>query len=103
MSKLLIIPKAAAELFSVMSETKKHEGAVKLVSGYMWVNESSVPTVCAYGVCDKVCPFDSAKHLVCVLEENNVTHAYFEMLHSGHGLQNDTYICRSNSSVTRTK
>lgn len=50
----MIIPKAAAELFSVMSETKSYGKAVKPISGYMWVNENSVPTVCAYGACDKV-------------------------------------------------
>lgn len=92
-------PEAAVQLFSTMSGaeitvdmlgTKDYEEAVKPMSAYMWVNENSVPTVCAYGVYDKVCPFDSVKHLVNALEENGVTYEYFELPHSGHGLQNDT-------------
>ena len=92
-------PEAAAGLFGIMAGTQitadmigteEYEAAVKPISAYMWVNETSVPTVCAYGAYDKVCPFDSAKHLIRALEENHVTHAYFEMPHSGHGLQNDT-------------
>ena len=89
---------AAAGLFGIMAGTKitadmfgtdAYEEAIKPISGYMWVTESSVPTVCAYGVYDKVCPFDSAKHLIKALEDNNVTHTYIELPHSGHALQND--------------
>ena len=56
----------------------------------MWVDQDTVPSVIAYGVYDKVCPFDSVKHLANALEENGVTHDYFELPHSGHALQNDT-------------
>ena len=62
---------------------------VKDISADMWVDENTVPTVCAYGAQDKVCPFDSAKHLVNALEANAVPHEYFELPHSGHALQND--------------
>ena len=55
----------------------------------MWVNENSV---IAYGSHDKVCPFKTASHLVDALEENGVDYKYFEMPHSGHGLQNDDKI-----------
>lgn len=48
-----------------------------------------VPTLCAYGVCDKVCPFGTVRHLRGALEEYNVPHDYIEFPHSGHGLQND--------------
>lgn len=91
-------PEAAAGLFSIMSGTEitvdmlgteAYEEAIKPISAYMWINENSVPTVCAYGAYDKVCPFDTVKHLVNALEENNVTHEYFEFPNSGHGLQND--------------
>lgn len=94
-------PEAAVQLFSIMSGTeitvdmlgsKDYEEAVKPISAYMWINENSVPTVCAYGAYDKVCPFDSARHLVNALEENGVAYEYFEFPHSGHGLQNDTAI-----------
>lgn len=91
-------PEAAAGLFGIMSgknitpemlSTEEYETAIKDISAYIWVNENTVPTVCAYGVYDKVCPFDSSKHLIKALEENNVTYDYIEFPHSGHALQND--------------
>ncbi|MCD8007246.1 MAG: alpha/beta hydrolase [Oscillospiraceae bacterium] len=91
-------PEAAAYLFGVMAGTEidvdvlgtdEYEEIIKPISGYMWVTENSVPTVCAYGVYDKVCPFDSARWLVNALEENGITHEYIEFPHSGHALQND--------------
>lgn len=91
-------PEAAAELFSVMSGNRiteemirenDYDEEVKDISAYMWVNENSVPTLCAYGVHDKVCPFDSVRHLIRALEENHVPFDYIEFPHSGHGLQND--------------
>lgn len=92
-------PDAAAELFGVMLGTEipveilgtdEYEEMIKPISAYMWINENSVPTVCAYGVYDRVCPYDTVKHLVNALEENNVPHEYIELPHSGHALQNDT-------------
>ena len=89
---------AAAGLFSIMSgntitekmiSSGSYDEQVKNISAYMWVNENTVPTVCAYGVQDKVCPFESAKHLVNALETYNVQYEYFELPHSGHALQND--------------
>ncbi len=58
----------------------------------MWIDENSVPSVIAYGAHDRVCPFESAAHLVNALKDNGVDHKYFEMPHSGHGLQNDDKI-----------
>lgn len=92
---------AAAELFGIMAGTKitanmfgteKYEEVIKPISSYMWINENTVPSVIAYGVYDKVCPFDTSKHLVNALEENGVIYDYFELPHSGHALQNDTKI-----------
>ncbi len=51
-----------------------------------------MPSVIAYGGKDRVCPFESARHLVEALEENGVDYRYFELPHSGHGLQNDDKI-----------
>ncbi len=91
-------PQAAADLFGVMAGKKitvdmldsaEYEEAIKDISAYMWVNENTVPTVCAYGAYDKVCPFDSSKHLINALQENGVTYEYIEFPHSGHALQND--------------
>jgi len=91
-------PQAAASLFSIMSGndiqpailgTQAYENAIKPISAFKWINSSSVPTVCAYGVHDKVCPFASVRHLVKALQDNKVQHEYIEFPHSGHGLQND--------------
>jgi acetyl esterase/lipase len=91
-------PQAAADLFGIMvGKTitpdmfgkEVYEESIKDISSYMWINKNSVPTVCAYGVNDKVCPFDSVKHLTNALKENNVKHEYIELPHSGHALQND--------------
>lgn len=94
---------AAAGLFGTMVGTEikpelfgteEYEELIKPISGYMWVNENSVPSVIAYGRYDRVCPFDSSAHLKKALEDNNVTHAYFELPNSGHALQNDDKIYR---------
>ncbi len=91
-------PEAAAGLFSVMSgneitpeqiSSNDYGDAVKDISAYMWVNENSAPTLCAYGVYDKICPFASSGHLIDALKKHNVPYDYIEFPHSGHGLQND--------------
>lgn len=91
-------PEAAAGLFGIMAgkeitpemlSTAEYDEVIKDISAFMWVNENTVPTVCAYGVYDKVCPFDSSRHLIKALEENDVIYDYIEFPHSGHALQND--------------
>ncbi|MCI8514153.1 MAG: alpha/beta hydrolase [Lachnospiraceae bacterium] len=90
--------KAAAGLFGVMLgteidvdilDTPEYDERIKPISAFMWIDENSVPSVIAYGAHDRVCPFRTAAHLVNALEENGVDYRYFEMPHSGHGLQND--------------
>ena len=68
----------------------------------MWVDQDTVPSVIAYGVYDKVCPFDSVKHLANALEENGVTLDYFELPHSGHALQNDTKLYGKSYGISGT-
>ena len=91
-------PEAAAGLFSLMSghtittemiEANDYADQVKGISADMWVNENTVPTLIAYGKHDKICPFETVKHLTNALKENQVPHDYIEFPHSGHGLQND--------------
>nr|WP_300859199.1 alpha/beta hydrolase [uncultured Acetatifactor sp.] len=93
--------KAAAGLFGVMLgqeidvdilDTPQYDEIIKPISAFMWVDGDTVPSVIAYGAHDRVCPFGSAAHLVDALEENNVDYRYFEMPHSGHGLQNNDKI-----------
>lgn len=80
------------EIKPEMFGTAEYEELIKPISGYMWVNKDSVPSVVAYGKYDRICPFDSSTHLKKALEENNVPHAFFELPHSGHALQNDDKI-----------
>ncbi len=91
-------PEAASKLFSVMSghnitpemiEANDYADEVKGISADMWVTENTVPTLIAYGRHDKICPFETVKHLTNALEENHVPYDYIEFPHSGHGLQND--------------
>ncbi|WP_286862419.1 MULTISPECIES: alpha/beta hydrolase family protein [Sphingobacterium] len=63
--------------------------SIKPISAFKWINQNSVPTVCAYGVYDKICPFNSVKHLIKALKDHHVPHEYIEFPHSGHALQND--------------
>ena len=90
--------KAAAGLFGIMAgieltpemiKTKEYEELMKPISAFMWINENSVPSVIAYGTHDRVCPFNTVRHLIKALKDSNVDYKYFEGKHSGHGMQND--------------
>lgn len=91
-------PEAAAVMFSVMSGkqitpdmfgTAAYDEAIKDISAVAWVNENSVPTVCAYGAYDKMQAFPASICLDTALTEHQVPHEYIVFPHSGHGLQND--------------
>lgn len=103
-------PEAAAGLFSVMAgqtitpemiEDGSYVEAMKPVWASMWVGKDTVPSVIAYGAHDKVCPFKTAKPLVDALRTNDVPMEYFEMPHSGHGLQNDSALYRKYMEAVR--
>lgn len=88
-----------AGLFSVMSgnqitndmfRTGEYKELVKNISAEMWINENSAPAVVAYGSWDKVQAFRASLKLRQTLENNGVDYQFFEMKHSGHGLQNDS-------------
>lgn len=92
---------ACAGMFSVMAGVEitpeeiqdgSYLEKVKPISASMWVNENSAPTVVAYGTYDKVQPYLASLRLKTALEENGVDFEYFELPHSGHGLQNDSAI-----------
>ena len=91
----------AAGLFGVMSGEKItvdeiKSGAylekMKPISAVDWIASDSAPTVVAYGTYDRVQPFKASLRLKAALEENGVEHQYFELSHSGHGLQNDNAV-----------
>lgn len=92
---------AAAELFGVMAgvEITPEEIAdgsylekMKPIAAASWITPDSPPAVVAYGTHDKVQPFLASLRLKTALEENGVDFQYFEMSHSGHGLQNDNVL-----------
>ena len=94
---------AGASLFSVMSgetitpeeiEDGSYRNKVHDIAAAEWVEDNPVPTVVAYGAQDKVQPFLASLRLKEALEENGVDYQYFELPHSGHGLQNDSAISR---------
>ena len=91
---------AAAGLFSVMGGVEittdmikngSYQELMKPVSAYAWIDENSVPTVVAYGKYDRVQPYKGLKK---ALEDNNIDFKYFELPHSGHGLQNDDKVVK---------
>ena len=92
---------ACAGLFSVMAGTaitpeEVADGTylekVRPISAADWVTADSPATVVAYGTHDKMQPYLASLPLLSALEENGVDYQYFELPHSGHGLQNDTKI-----------
>ena len=94
---------ACAGMFSVMAgvditvddiRSGAYLEKVKPISAAEWIGENPVPAVVAYGTCDKVQPFAASLRLKAALEENHADFQYFEMPHSGHGMQNDDAIQR---------
>lgn len=94
---------AGAYLFGVMSGSDitpeeiadgSYIEKMKAISAADWVCENPIPTVVAYGTCDRVQPFEASKRLESALKENNVDYKYYVFPHSGHGLQNDSKISR---------
>ena len=94
---------AGAGLFSVMSGKEitpeeirdgSYREKVHAIAAAEWVENNPIPTVVAYGACDKVQPFLASKRLEAVLKENGVDYRYFVLEHSGHGLPNDSAVSK---------
>lgn len=88
----------AAGIFSAMlgemlSADEIRDGSylerMKPISAVSWITPEAPPTVIAYGTYDRIQPFRGSLRLKAALEENGIDFRYFEMSHSGHGLQND--------------
>ncbi len=62
---------------------------MKPISAVSWIAPGAPPTVVAYGAYDRIQPFKGSLRLKAALEENGIDFKYFELPHSGHGLQND--------------
>ena len=80
------------ELTKEMIKDGSYIEKLKPISAVMWVDENTVPSVVAYGKYDKVQPFKGSQRLLEAYKKYNVDYKYFELPHSGHGLQNDNKI-----------
>ena len=94
---------SAIALFSAMrgemiTAEELHDGTylekMKPIATAEWVTPDAPPTVVAYGMHDRMQPFLASLRLKAALEENSIDFQYFELPHSGHGLQNDNDIQR---------
>ena len=85
---------AGVEITAQEIQDKTYLEKVKPIAAAEWVGSNPVPSVVAYGTCDKVQPYLGSLRLKAALEENNVDFQYFELPHSGHGLQNDDAVNR---------
>ncbi len=80
---------AGKEITAKMIADGTYLEQVKDISAQMWINENSVPTVCAYGAWDRMQAFGASKRLDQALAQYGIPHEYIVCEHSGHGLQND--------------
>ena len=69
-----------------------YQEMMKPISAMEWITPDAPPSVVAYGTKDKIQAFKASLRLKAALEKNGVDFKYFEMPHSGHGLQNDSRI-----------
>ena len=69
--------------------TDAYQQAIDEISPAALVNQSSIPTILAYGPKDKVVPPDIKYRLIEKLDEYGVVYDYIEFPHSGHGLLDD--------------
>ncbi|MGH2116916.1 alpha/beta hydrolase [Aerococcus sp. L_32] len=94
---------ATAGLFGLMAGEKisideikdgSYLEKMKPISAADWVSNNPVPAVVAYGTHDKMQPYLASLRLKKALEDNQVDYKFYEMPHSGHGLQNDSDISK---------
>lgn len=93
--------KGAAGLLGIMGEVEltpemikdgSYIEKLKPISAVMWIDENTVPSVVAYGKYDKIQPFKGSQRLLETYKKYNIDYKYFELSHSGHGLQNDNKV-----------
>lgn len=86
----------SAMLGEMLTEEEVRNGSylekMHVISASEFITKDAPPTVVAYGSCDKVQAFKASLRLKAALEENGIDYKYFELPHSGHGLQNDSAI-----------
>lgn len=62
---------------------------IDAISPASQVNESTVPTLCAYGPKDKIVPVNIKFELFKQLDRHGITYDYIEFENSGHGMMGD--------------
>lgn len=67
-----------------------YRGYIDAISPMMLVNESTVPTLCAYGPQDKIVPVGIKFKLFDAFGKYNVQYDYLEFEHSGHAMMGDS-------------
>lgn len=72
-----------------MVKRGEHYPLIEEISPSCYVNESSVPTLCAYGPRDKMVPVQVKYYLFDAFERSHVTYDYIEYPHSNHGMYDD--------------
>lgn len=69
--------------------SEEYNAAMNSISPAAWVNESTVPTLMAYGPRDVIVPPNLKYSLIEKFDEYGVIYMYIEFPNSGHGLLND--------------
>ena len=78
----------------------RHSGAVEAISPAGLVGDSSVPTLCGYGLRDHVVPPSQKKLLLAALNAHGIPYDYLEFPNSNHGLYADLDILRQFLDLT---
>lgn len=81
---------AGQNITDEMKKDGRAEEIVKAVSPVYYINENSLPTVCAYGGADLVVPAGNASSMKKALEESGIDYTYVMFPNSGHMLESDS-------------
>ncbi len=77
------------KLTEEMVERGEHYPLIEAISPSCYVDENTVPTLCAYGPRDKMVPVQVKYYLFDAFERNHVTYDFVEYPHSNHGMYDD--------------
>lgn len=75
-----------------MMASGEYQRSLAKISAASLVNERSVPLVAAYGMKDKLVPYETVHYLTDSLDKYHVTYDCFVLPHSGHALHRDREI-----------
>lgn len=84
-----ITQKSGKKVTAEMMRNGEMDAIIREISPALLVDETTIPTVMAYGPKDKVVPAHLKYALLEALEKYGVDHAYIEFPHSGHAMAFD--------------